>query len=353
MSNSSNSNWKTVNEMLRNDQIDLNQPTSSVTLSVEYPGIRLIFKDTEGLNKGFQLALKNFQEIARLEYEFNGGQPEKITLKHLKWAQVYIESGMKAKKNPNMEPVLNALSYVSIGEVLLECYLLVQQDQSKGFCIDTDANRIALVSFLFGDNRVAESLSTPIEQRESDCTQIIFESADVASAIDELIANLSDQTMSPWRIESVYVQESLRNTVLDLLTVERLNAAYSTAADAMTSENKRLHAEELANKFGGKLVSNKNGTIYLLFDVPPKYIQSDNIPLNKIPIAVNFFRTTKEAIQLAKSKASSIWTENIEIFYEVATELNAEIIWSNAVGEFDKCMPSLDQKIDSIQSEKR
>ncbi|XP_031638506.1 uncharacterized protein LOC116350734 [Contarinia nasturtii] len=346
MSSSSDFYWKTVNEMLRKDQIDFNQPIS--TSSEKLPVLRLTFKDSECLNERVQFALKNFKEIARLEYELNKAQPEKITLKHLKWAQIFIESAKEALKKENILPILNAQSDVSVGEFLLECHLLAQQNSTGGFSIQTDAKRKELVSYLLGKNFTEElSTLTPTPSTFAESSQIIFDSADVTSAIDALISNLSDRTRSPWRIGSVYVQESLRNKMLDLLTEERLNAATNG-----TNERKQPNGEDLAKKFGGKLICNKNGTICLLIDVPPKYIQFTDTPFNQIPIPVNFFRTTKEAIQLVKSTAASIWTENIEIFYEVATELNATIVWSNALGMFDKIMPSLNIRLDSKQSMK-
>lgn len=354
MSSSIDAYWKTANRMLRKNQIDFNQPTSSE----ELPVFLLILTSADCLKKRIQFAIENFKEIARLEYEFNDGQPEKTTLKHLQWAKVFIESDQKVLRIENVSnsTVLNARSYVSIGQFLLDCHVAVELNTS-GFTIQTDAKRKALIEYIFDQqcsSLIPSTLATVSSSTfgKATCTQLIFESADVASSIDELLINLSDRTWwSPWRIRAVYIQESIRNTVLDLLSTERLNTVNSINNDLFTEERKRKN-DELAKRFGGKLLCSKNGTICLLLGVPPQYIlqTAGEYDFSPIPIAVNFFRTAKEAIQMTKTSVClSIWTENINVFYEVAAEVSANIVWSNCLGMFDKIMPPMTIHLDSKQ----
>lgn len=354
MSDSKDLYWKTLNQMLRNDETEFNP--SKNELPAQQKVIWLIIKDEE-FKKGVQFALNNVNEIAKLEYMLNDGQPAKTTLKHLQWAKVYIESNKCCTKR-SYSALINAQNFVSVGEFLLDCYAAIQQDIPE-FHIRIDTKREELMKYLFGNEFVKDEYDPKPEQFKAvdiSCTQIIFESGDVASAIDELIMNVSDRTLSPWRIISVYIQESLKNTVHEMLKSDRLNAANNITCQSLVKEN-RQKCEELAKRFGGKFIGSSNGSILLMLDVPLKYLpQSTETTFNQIPVAINFFRTTKEVIQLAKGDfqpgtkhLTSIWTENIELYYELAAELNAEIIWSNSIGVFDEIIPSLNNKLESEQ----
>lgn len=356
MSDSSALYWKTVNKMLRDEELEFNKPIPECDI---VPVITLTFDDhTENLKKGIEYALKNVQEVSQLEYDYNNGQPTKITFKQLEWARIFIESSKSdyISDVPHISTVLNAQCFVPIGKFLLECYALIQR-KPTAFQILTDAKRKTLISTLFGNESSEEIVLSPIHSEsiwkspETSCVQIILESADVASAIDELIINLSDRTWSPWRIQSVYIEESLRQLVYESLIPERLKAINKTGSIIYSGEEN----EELAKRFGGNILKTDCGIVNLIFDVPKKYLpHPTNTTFRKISVAINFFRTSKEAIQLvkgdfdqSKKNLTTIWTENIESFYEFGAELNANIIWSNSIGEFDKIMPSLSDKFDN------
>lgn len=340
--------------MLESDNIDFSQP---VTMSDDLRLCSLTFGEAESLKTGIQYALNNFEVISKLEYEFNDGQPAKVTHKQLEWAKLFIDSHKSDSKYEIRDyNILNAQHYVPIGEFLLNCHIFAQRQPNK-FKILTDDKRKVLIFNLFGTDYTEEVIVMP-EFKSSgpgiSCSQVIFDTADTVSAIDELIMNQIDRTWSPWRIQSVYIQESLRNDVENMLTEERLNAKCSVIKSKPADDYPRKN-QELAKKFGGKLLSSDNKTVYFLFDVPPKYLpQSTDTTFSHVPVAVNFFRTTKEAIQLlktdfdaSKKHLTSIWTENIQLFYEAAIELNAKIVWSNAIGVFDATMPSLIDELDS------
>ncbi|XP_055305889.1 uncharacterized protein LOC129570343 [Sitodiplosis mosellana] len=341
--------WASLNEMLQKDEIEFDQPTKSSALP-----LNLIFKSRESIKKGVEFALKNFNEIAKLEYEFNDGQPAKATIKHLQWAKVYIES-KKSVLKPTSVSVVNAQSIVSVGQFLLDCHYVATQSSLSEFKIQTDTKRKTLITYLFGNEFIEEvnTTSAPLPNEfklvDTSSTQIIFESGDVTSALDELIMNVYDRTLSPWRIRSVYIEETLKNSIWDLLK----SAANNIIGPKLTEENMK-NCEELTKRFGGKFV---NG---FLLDVPTKYLPqpTKQTDFNQIPVVINFFRTTKEAIQLVNADVqpdvkhiTSIWTGNIEIYYELAAELNAEVIWSNSIAVFDDAIPSLTSTESLLDSE--
>lgn len=341
--------------MLQTDQMEFNHP---VAMGDDIRLCTLTFEVAESLKTGIQYALNNFEMISKLEYEFNDGQPAKVTFKQLEWAKVFIEN---SKHELQLEvrdtAILNGQHYVPIGEFLLNCHILSQRNATK-FKILTDDKRKVLIFNLFG-TEYTEEITTSISEVKSkeagvSCSQVIFDTADISSAIDELIMNQIDRTVAPWRIRSVYIQESIRNEIENILTPERLNAT-SKVIKAKHSEDCQRKNEELAKKFGGKLVRSDNRAVYFLFDVPPKYVpQSTETSFVHIPVAVNFFRTVKEAIQLIKTDCdptkknlTSVWTGNIQLFYELAADLNSEIVWSNCLGVFDAVIPSLLDELDS------
>lgn len=344
--------WNTLNKMLRNDEVEF---TPAKPAAGETSVSKLTFKCVESLKKGIQYALTNPKVISQLEYDFNNGQPIRITENHLERAKIFIENGVKPEVI-GLSTVLNGCSDVPIDDFLLECYVLTQQKQAE-FHILTDNKRKTLISTIF-DNEFTEELSTRSASdskyggHDISCTQIIFESADFTSAIDELLINLSDCTWAPWRIQSVYVQESLKNQIYDTLTKDRLNS-FNRVNGIVASEEDKHKPEELAKQYGGKFLCSNNNSICLLFDVPPKYLSETTYKsFHQIPVTINFFRTTKELLQLVKGDfeptkkhLSSIWTENIGLFYEAAVELNSEIVWSNSIGLFDKDMPLLNSNL--------
>lgn len=352
MSSNEDLYWKSLNTMLRNDEIDF---SSVISENEDSSVLLLTYKNSEHLKKGIQYALDNPNVIAKFEYDFNNGQPVKITEKHINRAKAFIQSGFKPELI-GLSTVLNACSDVAIDDFLLECYVLAQRKQAD-YRILTDGKRKMLISNIFGTEFSEEVSTRSVSESKYDghdisCTQIIFDSADFESALDELVINLSDRTWSSWRIQSVYIQESLKNAVYDSLTKDRLNATNNISGVVASQIDVRTNIE-LAKEYGGRFLSNDNNTICLMFDVPRKYLTDTiNKPYHQIPVAVNFFRTTKELIQLMKSDYSaskkhltSIWTENIGLFYEVGAEINSDIIWSNSIGLFDGNMPLLNSNL--------
>lgn len=329
-----------LNKMLRDNQIEFSPPTK---VSADPSDALFTFRGTGILQKGIEFALNNnnYKEIAKLEYEFNDGQPEKLTEKHLDWAKILIETE-KQSKSPKVKQsseCLNFKSHIPISTFLNECHKVSQQNVPT-FDIIADNKRVKLMSTLFGQFVEKKDVA---ELPQYDIlpvyTQVIFDSADFKSAIAQLLISLSDRTLSPTRIRSVYIQESLKDAVHAMLTREKLNAANSSDS-VWLSEFDKTNIVELSKKFGNKFVSNDNNTISLLFEVAQKYVtMPDAGVFARLPVTINFFRTTKEAIQLLNADHKnndvadpvlSVWTENVNILYEVVAEANFNLIWSNS-----------------------
>lgn len=349
--------WNSLNKMLRNDEVEFTPAKPAID---DTSVTKLTFKCVDNLKKGIQYALTNPKVISELEFNYNNGQSPRITEIHLNRAKIFIQNGVKPEVN-GLSTVLNACSDVPIDDFLLECFVLTQQKQTE-YHILTDNKRKTLITTIFGSEFTEESSTYSASDSKCSahdilCTQIIFDTADSASAIDELLINLSDCTWSPWRIATVYIQESIKTKIADSLTKERLNAANRINGNLICEEDNHKN-DELVKKYGGQLICSDNNTICLMFDIPPKYLkQTTYKTFHQIPVAINFFRTAKEVIQLIKSDydstkkhLTSVWTENIGLFYEVAADLNSDIIWSNSIGLFDKDMPLLNNNIISKDS---
>lgn len=75
--------------------------------------------------------------ISKLEYEFNDGQPAKVTFKQLEWAKVFIDNNEIDLQSEILDgSILNAQHYVPIGEFLLNCYLLSHSPKRIKILID-------------------------------------------------------------------------------------------------------------------------------------------------------------------------------------------------------------------------
>lgn len=356
--------WQNYNNMLRDDELEFGLPSKKERIGVR----RLVYSnsDNQVLLGGVQYALSHFDEIATMERENNLNQPKSITWKHLHWARVFIEGNTVGEQykeellqtTGNEEIItLNALRHVSFGEFLLSCYLKAQEEPLT-FVVYVDSCRASFVENMFGDpylrsdvpvNEVAKLL----QSESNGCTQIIFDSGDLSSALDALLTNLTDRTSAPWRIQSVYFQESLKNAVYDTLTTDRLNAVNDVDSKLSEHEKQLLDNEKIATTFGGRLITSSNDSINLLFHVPVKHLRTatssaNAAKLHYTPVAINFFRTAKEVIQLVNAdhknlmkRLTTIWTENVALLYELSANLNSNIIWNNSVGSFDKSMPCL------------
>lgn len=336
--------WETLNTKLRNDWTEFTRPEPADNSDIMRLS-KLTIENSDELKKAVQRALDNPKDIAKLEFTHNNAQAIAITENHLDRARQLIES--ESCTEATIDAAIDATGDVPLDDFLWHCHALASRKPSK-CTIVTDDRRKALIANIFASTKFEEEISTRsqiVAQSKIACTQVIFDSADAASAIDQLIMNASDRTWSSWRIQSVYVQESLKERIHELLTAKKLNALNTMAGRGETAGKDDRENQKLAQKYGGDFVT--NGTICLLFNVPAKYLANvERTLFYQIPIVINFFRTTKELIQLVrtdldanKQQLTSIWTENIGLFYETAAEVQSDVIWSNCIGLFDPKMP--------------
>lgn len=334
-------NRELFNKMLRNNETPFHQPKR------DDPFREVRVYKREYLEAGIQYALNHFDEIANFEYEYNFGQPFQTTIAHLKLAKTFIETNRSYPDLVDNSGIIKSIIYASpLSDFFISCksHLIANQSSDK-FSFAISENRSRLVDTIFGEDCERHSVLKDDYQDLFDykmCyyfssnTQIIFDSADLSSALDALIMNLSDVTSSKHRIGFLFVQESLKDELFEMLCEDRLNAANQITAEFCEYYDKI--DEKLMKRFGGKMLSNKNGTIKFLFNIPPKVSKEHRFD-NPFPVIVNFFRTAKEAVQLVKeisAEGISVWTENIGLFYEMAAQLKASIIWSNSIGLIDK-----------------
>lgn len=331
-----NFNWDTLNEMLRDGQlVPAAKPTETKSIELTYTG------DRNRLRDGVKFIFDNSNLIAHLENQHNDEQPIECTLQHIHVAESYCRDEFSDKLTD--EHCLDATSCRPLSLLILQCF---HNRPNDSFKFHTDSKRLPFIRRVFGENFVEEKttvLSAKPRKFERKCTQIVFDSGDIESAIDSMFANLTDRTNTPWRINSIYVQETLRNQFYLALN-DRLRALNSLQPSPVARSN--LNGAELSQQFGGKYIESDNKSIALLIETLPKYIEaSDEV---EPPVVVNFFRTAKEVIQLMNDddggdvaldhKSVSIWTENISLLYELANSLNVRIVWVNSIGLYHQCV---------------
>lgn len=313
---------KTFNEMLRKDKLSFSAMNPIRDASSGY-----VFKG-QRLKAGIDYAFSHLEEIAELEKKFIFNRPQQITIANLKAAKSFIAT-YKGEPKSSKSTAIRFHWFHPVAEFLIKCHLLALTNPDEFVVYVDDDGRKSQIWLLFGSpiNEIAEfcpdNIFQPIKfENESFCTQIIFDSADLPSAMDALFAECWCSAGSPWSIKAVFIQESLREEVIRRLNTNRLD------------DDGKLVFETNGFESGGKVFLNSEANITLLFDVLPKYVK------NKETICINFFRTVADVNQLLakeiRSKLFSIWTEKIGLFYELASKLNGSIMWSNSVGLIDE-----------------
>lgn len=338
------SNKSELNKMLKSKNVPFNKFESSKKGTFR---IQLDIEDRSKITEAIEGAVQNPQVVANLEYELNDNQPIECTIKHLNLLKLQL-SDVNNLKKCNVHHV-DARSSVSIADVLLYCQIWATYGK-ENIQLVVDAAREALLKKIFGEEQVkAVKTIDNLKCKNLNlfkCTQVIFECGDIESAIDALLINLSDRTLAPWRITSIYVQESVKEKFLKSLTPERINKA-AGVADTNTVEPKNKF-QQAALKYNAKLLSSADGRLNILIGITGKHLEdavpsySDNTPAT----VLNFFRTPKELYQLSNNEKGnedvslvSIWSENTSLLYEVVNSLNGDIFWNNSIGIFADGFP--------------
>lgn len=313
---------KTFNEMLRQDKLFFTEMMKNPKLATS---TGYVYKG-ERLKAGIEYALTHFKEIADMEKKFIFNRSPQVIIAKLKAAKSFIDT-YNGEPNGSTSTSIRFHWFDPIDEFLIKCHLLslTNPDEFNVYIDGKNKCRKSQIWAIFGaplhELDALESspeFFQPIDfENRSFCMQIIFESSDLASAMDALFAERWHSSISSWGIRAIFIQESLREEVIRRLNINRLN------------DDDKLIFEKGEPVMGGEVFENSKHNIKFVFDVLPKYVKC------KEAICVNFFRTAAEVNRLVNEipcKLFSIWTEKIGLFYEVASKLNGSIIWSNSVG---------------------
>lgn len=242
---------------------------------------------------------------------------------------------------------INAKSSVPYGVVMANYYVIAAKIKPSSITVYFDESRKGAIMKLFKADHF-EEVSDDLRMENYDfgassdgCAQIIFDSSDFRSAMDTLMISLSDSVYQPWRISCVYVQESLKERLLEYLTDERLESSIGGYAPPgnIIERSTEIHPR-VAKKFGCVRRSKKDGSVTLFFDVQPKDLNGFYKPGEIKPITITFFRTIAEAATMlnTNSKSSlpsslSIWTEVTTTLYSFISQVNTDtnLIWCNTI----------------------
>uniref|UniRef100_A0A182RPD5 Uncharacterized protein n=1 Tax=Anopheles funestus TaxID=62324 RepID=A0A182RPD5_ANOFN len=184
------------------------------------------------------------------------------------------------------------------------------------------------------------ALTAEIPLHMAYCTMIVFESSDLESASDRLaLAWMSNNT--PWVIRNVLVQETIKDEFVQLVKAKLKPFNESQTKFLQSSLQKALDA---AKTVGAQLIQSDTDASeikpMLAFVPGVQYLLSTNATaVQPSPIvAINAFRTAKEAISLANTNnggSVSLWTEELSLTFEVAYGLLGQTVWVNSYAEFN------------------
>uniref|UniRef100_A0A182YRU5 Aldehyde dehydrogenase domain-containing protein n=1 Tax=Anopheles stephensi TaxID=30069 RepID=A0A182YRU5_ANOST len=172
------------------------------------------------------------------------------------------------------------------------------------------------------------------------CTMIVFDSCDLESASDRLALAWTTND-APWAIRSVLVQETIKDEFVQLV---KGKLKPFTDEQSKFLKNAQLKAIDAAKSVGAQLVQSDSDASeikpMLAFVPGVQYLLSTNTgSVQPSPIvAVQAFRTAKEAISLANSAnggSVSLWTEELSLTFEVAYGLRSPTVWVNSYAEFN------------------
>lgn len=306
-------------------------------------------------------ALDRYEELASIESRQNPpAAGAKTALESLQWASIIIKNLEAQKLWPELYGAgdgqsahsVQATNDVAIGKVLADIFTLVLIDSCKVINLYFEAQRVELLESIFGSS-LSERVNTFHESAvnysraviKGMCAQVIFDTADLNSAIDALIMNLSDSENRgfQWLVNSVFVQESLRDRLMQLITNDRLDNLEITRqeTDADRGKSKHERIEQLAtveSRFGSHIRRNADATLSFVMDVQQRELDTIYQPTEMRPVSVCFFRDAADVfgmladitVQQAPSGVS-VWTENINRLYTFVGEVSSDFVWGNLI----------------------
>lgn len=183
------------------------------------------------------------------------------------------------------------------------------------------------------------------------CPFIVFESADIDSAVDAAIAAAFKKNREVNWV--MFVQESVHDNVL----VRLENRIEGMKCVPLPSEQDRASLEAAvleAEQQGATLIEScpapRSGALFpptVLCKVAPSSPFVVNPPPGPV-LPLMTFRTNTEAVTIANhtphGHAASIWTEDLTLALETAKSLLVGSVWVNSHSVFDPCMPASSHK---------
>lgn len=185
---------------------------------------------------------------------------------------------------------------------------------------------------------------------------IVFEDADLDSAIEGLVdAIWFNQGQVCCAGSRLLVQESISDAFLarlkarmdKLRTGDPLDKAVDLGAVVDRTQLERIHqlveigVQEGAEKYQPACEFPEGGWFYpptLLSGVEPAATVAQTEIFGPVLVAMTF-RTPAEAVALANNTvyglASSVWTQNLDVAHDVASQIQAGTVWVNCTNQFD------------------
>ncbi|XP_049778638.1 putative aldehyde dehydrogenase DhaS [Schistocerca cancellata] len=202
---------------------------------------------------------------------------------------------------------------------------------------------------------------------DSKSTMVVFDSADLNSAVEEAIkASWFYQGQVPWSVRNLLVQESVFTEVVKKLESRmsplNIGSSLDKAADIGPAVRRNVQEQVMkilnrAQQRGLQIIkpncaNNESRTSFFTPAVVVGAGAEENNVLDNflcVPVlTVTAFRTAKEAIALANNSlnglAVSVWTENISLAFDVTKKLEVGIVWVNCHGEFTAGAPFTPRK---------
>lgn len=178
------------------------------------------------------------------------------------------------------------------------------------------------------------------------CPFIIFESADIDSAVDEVIeAAFKKRKEVNWVLcvqESVYesVVARLRLRMSGTKCVALLSESDSSAVEAAVQEAQQQGATLIQSSAAPPSRTHYPPTVLCGAAPASPYVVSPS-PGPLLPLMT--FRSNSEAVTLGNhsphGQAASIWTEDLTLALETAKSLSVGSVWVNSHSVFDPCLP--------------
>lgn len=308
-----------------------------------------------------ELAAENIKshlsELSLIESDQNC-IPAHIAEKHINLALSYFINNRSSAPNkskiiPSTSPLYDASSWISIFEVVHNVLLAFECGY---FSIDIkfNASREKFLEHLFctalgGKNMTPKQPWTSTSASDIQIidhnpytTMFVFDSGDLDAAA-HCVSTSIDDPLIPWRVRSIYVQETCYESFCSKLKTKLRGYPAEILRDYAFVEDFHTSMEDLKKMKVNVIQPNGiSGDIIptICCELGREYFDK-NGKLSPI-IVLKSIRTVKEGITLAKRETgglASIWTHNISLAYEIVNNSDFTTFWINCLGQLQKSIP--------------